>query len=138
MANLSITAATVGMTSTAPGKRTVIYGEAVTEGQVVYLKTADGKYWVASNATEDPSAAAGIALTPGQADDRGEIATSGNINIGATLEVGTLYVLSTAGLMSTHSDILEDDWVTLIGWAVAADQLRIAIVQTGIQQAAIA
>ena len=134
MADIVVTPADVGMTSTAPGKRTVIYGEPITEGEVVYLKAADGKYWLAINTGEATAQAVGIALTPGLADDRGEIAVSGNINCGATVAVGVPYFLSaTAGGYRIYTELASGDHTTLIGWGVATDQIRIAIVQTDLE-----
>ena len=134
MADVSVTAANVGMTTTAPGKRTVIYGDTVTEGEVLYLKAADGKYYRAINTGEATAQAVGIALTPGVDGDRGEIAISGNINCGATVAVGVPYYLSaTLGGYRVYTELAPGDHTTLIGWGVTTEELRIAIVKTDLE-----
>jgi hypothetical protein len=106
MADLSITAANVR-----PGSDAIIrlvqFGENVTAGQVVYLKSSDSKYWKAdANAGSSAEVAVGIALTGGSTDGYGVIQTGGTIIIGATTVKGEIYVLSaTAGGIAPCTDL---------------------------------
>jgi len=134
MADLAITALNVAMHATAPSTSLVVYGEDVTHGQVVYRHT-DGTHKLAkSGGTKAEAAAVGIALTPGGANDSGIIAQKGSIDLGATLTVGEIYVLSeTAGAIAPEADLVTGDYVTILGVASAADQLELNVNPTGVQ-----
>jgi hypothetical protein len=100
MADISQTAANVGIgVANAPTKQ-VQFAESVTQGQPVYEGT-DGKYSRCdANDTVTKAACKGIVLTPAGADGWGLIAvpstTPGKslVNLGATLAVGTQYAVS--------------------------------------------
>lgn len=138
MANLTQTAANVGLTSETDSQiQQVTYGEAVTQGMPVYLNTSDGEYYKAdANASSTTAQAAGIALTPGGDGERGVIVTSSSgIDLGATLTVGTTYVVSaTAGAIAPIADLTTNDYVTVLGTATAAGKLRLSIDITGAQK----
>jgi hypothetical protein len=71
-------------------------GATITAGQVVYLDSSDSKYKLAdsNSATAAVRAAYGIALHGGSNGQPMQILRSGDITIGATVAVGTVYVLS--------------------------------------------
>ena len=136
MADLIVTAANVALHSTAATTELVTYGATITQGQVVYRDTADSKMKLAdANVSAALATAYGIALTPGDADDKGYVAKAGPIDLGATLTVGEIYMVSdTAGGIAPEADIATtNDYVTILGVASAADQLNININATGVQ-----
>lgn len=135
MAGLTITAANVQAGSDTRTKL-VQYGEAVTQGEPVYLKDADSKYWLCDNSTAVLAAAAGIALTGGAADDYGLIAISGDIELGATLAVGEVYTVgSTSGEIHPDTDLATTELLTILGFGKTADIFTVNIVATGIAHA---
>jgi hypothetical protein len=133
MADLTITAANVKASSDS-GTKLVQYGEAVDQGEAVYLKASDGKYWLADNGASDTAAAKGIALTPNAADGYGIIQLTGDMDLGATLTVGTIYVVSaTAGKIAPEADIGTTEYVTILGTAKTAALIQLGIKATGVQ-----
>lgn len=134
-ADLSITAANFKIKGMTPQYRTVQYGETVTAGQPVYLKSADSKYWKADNDVDQATATvAGIVYTGGAADGYGVIIVSGPVDLGATLTAGQTYVLSsTAGGICPHTDLGTSDWIVTLGVATASDYFIVDINNTADQ-----
>lgn len=136
MAAISITAANVA-TSTGAVTKTGIWGETVTAGQAVYLKAADGRWWLAKADAASTDEVAGIALSGGAAGQPGAIQTRGIITIGATVVVGTVYLLSAVagGAIVPEIDITTGGYVTMLGTALTAGTIELNIVTTGITHA---
>lgn len=136
MADVTVTAANVKPVGTSRTVQTVLLGETVTQGQPLYLKAADSKYWKADADTLAEAAAAGIAITPGVADDYAIMLTAGTINMGGTLAVGQVYVVSVnAGGVAPYSDLGSGDYVTILGVATTTAILNVDINVTGIAKA---
>lgn len=134
MADVTPVAANV-KTSSNTVSQNVQFGEAVDQGEVVYLKS-DGKHWLADNSTTILAAASGIALTPNVADGYGQIATAGDIELGATLAVGEVYVVSsTSGAIHPDTDLATTEILTILGYGKTAALLTLDINQTGIAHA---
>lgn len=107
-------------------------GETVTRGEAVYLKS-DGKYWLADAAATTTAAVKGIALTSGVADQEIAVVLSGKIDLGATLTVGQVYVLSgNAGKIAPIGDTPSGEYLSILGVATAADELDVDIDNTGV------
>ena len=136
MADVTVTAANVKPVGTSRTVQKVLLGETVTQGQPLYLKAADSKYWKADADTLAEAAAAGIAITPGVADDYAIMLTAGTINMGGTLAVGQVYVVSVnAGGVAPYSDLGSGDYVTILGVATTTAILNVDINVTGIAKA---
>ena len=133
MANLTITAANVGISGSDTRIKSVIVSEAVTQGQGVYYDTATNKYTRATAGDVVAKAdARGIVLTPAGADGQCVIATGGLVIAGATLAVGTVYVVSaTVGLIAPIADMTTGDFVTILGVAKTTSVLELAINASG-------
>jgi len=132
MADLSITAANVKLSGTAGAAttKTVTFGETVTNGQAVYKKSSDGKYWLADNDVALGAAAdvAGIALVGNSADGVGVIVTAGPMVIGATVTDGMNYVLSsTTGAIAPVADLGSSDYIVSLGHAISTTVLHVDI-----------
>lgn len=132
-------AALSGITAVRPTADTVIekviYGATVSAGQPVYQDTADGEYKLTdADASLATAKARGIAMTPGVDGGYGIIARSGSIIlVGTTMTQGvTYYVGPTAGEIVPDGDVASADYVTQLGTASSATQLRLAIEATGI------
>ena len=137
MADISITAANVGLTdSSGITYRIVQYGEATTQGRSLYLKAADGKYWLANAGALAAAAAVGIALTPGAADEYGIMVEEGPIDLGTALASGATYVVSsTSGGIAPVADLTTGDYTTILGVALASNKLDLRIYQSGVIKA---
>lgn len=136
MADLTITAANV---QPSDGYSYVdgTAGETLTQGVVVYLKESDTRYWKADCTTSVATArAAGIVLTGASAGQPVKVLTGGTITIGATIGVGTIYILSTTGLIAPYTDLATGDYVTVLGVAATASQLSVRLHVSGVQKAA--
>jgi len=133
MADLSITAADVKKTDTtliAEG----IAGGTVTAGQPVYRdSTASNKLKAADADVLVSAAAVGIALHGASADQPLKYAIGGNLTLSSVMTVGAVYVVSTtAGGIAPVADLGSGDYVTLLGIATTATNLKISISVSGI------
>lgn len=133
-ADLTITAGSVTTTSTQ--LRDVTAGATITAGQVVYLDASASD--VAKLADNDASATtnvvAGIALHGASSGQPLRIITGGTITIGATVAVGTIYVLSsTAGAICPAADLASGDYTSIIGVATSTTVITLSIKNSGVQ-----
>lgn len=124
MADLSQTAANVGLSAAGGQSRHVQASEAITQGQPVY-KASSGKYTRCDADAEASAQVAGIAMTPCATDEYFVMALPGSqVDLGATLTVGETYVVSTnVGAIAPIADLTTGDYTTILGTATAADQL---------------
>lgn len=136
MADLSQTAANVAMGGSTTKITRVIAGEAITQGNAVYLKTSDSKYYKTDADVLATSLAAGIALTPASTDGYFVMATEGLVNLGATLTVGLEYYCSTnAGAICPIGDLTTGDFPTRLGFATSASLIDLKIFSAGVAKA---
>ena len=136
MANLTQTAAEVGVRGSTCKLLVVQAGEAVTQGMPLYRLATDGKYYKAeSGDTEAKALAIGVAMTPAAADEHACICTGGgNVDLGATLTAGEVYAVSaTAGSVCPTSDLVSTDYVTILGVAASTAAIALDINATAIQ-----
>ena len=129
MADVSVTAANVLKGSNSVVK-TVQAKVAITAGQTVYEDTSTKKYDKADADAQATAKCAGIALNDAAADQPLEVQTEGDIDVGGTLVVGTIYIVSvTAGNISqsTAPDFLTGDFMTTLGVATATNKLAMKI-----------
>lgn len=136
MADITVTAGNVAASTNAVVE-TGTWGETVTAGQAVYLKASDSRWWKAQADSADEDAVYGIALNGGTAGQPGSVQVRGNITIGATVVVGTVYVLSAAaaGGIAPEADLTTGNYVSIIGVAITAAIIQMSIVNTGITHA---
>lgn len=135
MANITQTAANVAAGSSTTRVQLVQAGEAITQGQPVYL-ASDGKYYQTdANDTAVKAQAKGIAVSPASTDGYFLMAVDGLINLGATLAVGQVYVVSaTKGAIAPYGDLTTNDYVTILGVATTTALLDINILISGVQK----
>lgn len=137
MADLSITANSVVQGAGATVIKTGVWGETVTAGQGVYQKSSDSKWYKAQcDGTAEESGygvSVGVALAGGALNQPAFVQTGGTITIGATVAVGTVYVVSeTAGGICPWADLNSDDRLTVLAYASAAGVLTLAVSATGV------
>jgi hypothetical protein len=112
-------------------------GEAINAGEFVYLDPSDGKARKAEcDATVDKAKVAGIAVNSAVAGQPISYVASGEVTVNAAfLSVGLLLVLSpTAGKCMDVGDLVNTQYVTVIGWSTAADKLKVNLAHSGIQR----
>lgn len=134
MSDVSITKANVkpsvasGVTTSRPLPS--VLGEAVTAGQPVYLKSSDGKYYLALSAgTVAQAAAVGIAAADGSAGQSVPIYSNGTrFAGGASFTVGIPYFVSNnPGGIAPFADLGSGDFVTMLGYSPDGTDFLLAI-----------
>ena len=136
MSDLTITAANVKPGSDAVTQNGT-YGETVTAGQPVYKSSTDNFYYKAEcDSTTAKAAGVGIAMNSGSANQPATILTQGSCSIGATVAVGTVYVVSaTAGGIAPTTDLSSTNYVTVLGVGSTTATLAVKINASGVQKA---
>jgi hypothetical protein len=133
MADLVITPANVVAGANAVVKHGKA-GAAVTAGQVIYRDPATKKLLLADadSVTAAARVPAGIALHAAALDQPLAFIEEGDINLGATLVVGATYYLSgTAGGIAPAADVSTGEFVTVLGVASAANNLKMKMIVSG-------
>lgn len=134
MTDISVTASSVLASSNAVlGRGTA--GETLTAGLPVYMDSTDGGRLKAcdANASAAASACVGITLHAALDEQPATYATSGDINLGATLVPGQIYITSSAaGGIAPVSDLASGWYTTILGIATTASNLRLAINSGGV------
>ena len=135
MADLSITAANVVSGSGATITKGVA-GTSITAGQALQVN-GSGNLVLAKADTLADATCVGIALNNAASGQPVLYQSAGNINIGATLSVGTLYVVSgaTAGNIAPISDMSTGNYETVLGYASTTSNLVMSIIQTSVAHA---
>ena len=113
-----------------------IGAEALTQGQPLYLDGAKYRRCTAGGTVAQANCEA-IALTPCGVDGPVVIARAGmEIDLGATLTVGTVYAVSaTTGAIAPIADLVSTNFVTPIGTAVTSGKLRFNPQPSGVAKA---
>lgn len=139
MADLSITAANVAASTDAVFNKHYNFGATVTQGQVLILDSSDNELKLADASDATLDAVFGIALNAGADGQPAIVQTGGDINLGATLSVGKVYVLSdTAGGIMPIDDAVAAGtlYCSLLGVAISTSILRMGILNSGVEYAA--
>lgn len=135
MADLTITAASVIAGASAVIDRTHNAGAAVTAGQTVYLDPADATYKLSDNNSGTAAArvVSGIALNGAASGQPLAVVTNGLVTIGAAVTAGVGYYLSaTPGGICPIADLGSGSYPSLIGFAINATQINVAIAPAGV------
>lgn len=134
MADLTITAASVAP-STGATYKDGIAGDTITQGMPVYEDVADNKRWKKADANLSAAAAAGIGIAVNAAspDQPLRIQNGGDMNLGATLAIGTIYIVSgTAGGICPAADQATGWFTTILGVAKTTSILTIFLKAAGV------
>lgn len=114
--------------------KTVKAGGTVAAGQLVY-RASNGKYLPVDvdSATAEARVPAGLALNGAGLDQPLIIQTAGDVNPGATVVVGTIYVASdTPGGIMPSTDLEAGDYVTIVGVAITASRIKLGFLVSGV------
>lgn len=128
MADVSVTAASVQKTSTTIVQEGTA-GGTITAGMPLYSdSTASGKLKAADADVQASSVCVGISLH-GAADGQPlKYATGGDLTFNSAFTVGVIYVVSTnAGGIAPDTDLASGDYVTILGIASTATNLKIKL-----------
>ncbi len=120
MADLSITKANITPGTGATFQKKYNAGATITAGQSVRL-AASAKTWglaqADNNAEDAGSEEVGIAMHDVLSGQPLSVITGGELNMGAILTAGTIYVVSaTAGGIAPQVDIASTQYITLLGY----------------------
>ena len=134
MADLTITAANVAAGSGATIERNYNAGASITAGQAVYFDTSTNTWKLCdANASATASALGGVALHAAASGQPLAVLKSGNITIGATVAVGTIYVASaTAGGIAPASDLASGWYTAILGIAISTSVIAVGIQRGGV------
>jgi hypothetical protein len=133
MTDISVTAGNVVAGANAkklPGTA----GAAITAGQVLYRAAATGKLLPVDvdSGTAEVRVPVGIALNGASDGQPIDFVYEGDVNVGGTLVVGTIYVASdTAGGIMPAADLEAGDYVSVLGVASAANNLKMKLIVSG-------
>ncbi|MEL6104802.1 MAG: hypothetical protein AAFU85_02140 [Planctomycetota bacterium] len=131
MADLTINAANVGIKGNTGQVRIVQVGEVVTKGQIARF---DGtKYYRTQADSASNATIAGVFLSSASTDGYAVLLSgAAKLNPGATVTVGTVYVVSaTAGGIAPESDLASGDFVAILGVGSASDEITMNINNSG-------
>ena len=133
MADLSVVAADVVSVSGATTIRGTA-GVTITAGQLVYLNSTTGKYALANGDNAATDTVVGIAAHGASLNQPLQIITGGVVDLGVTLTVGEIYVLSAAaaGAIAPKGDLSSGEFVSVVGVAQTADNLLLGIINSGV------
>ena len=133
MADLSVVASSVLTAGGFPTTVTGTAGATITAGQVVYFDAAAGKYKLAQADSADTDSVVGIAAHGASDGQPIQIITGGKVTLGATLTVGSIYVLSagTAGGIAPVGDLAASEYVSILGVAQDTSTMLLGILNSG-------
>ena len=130
MVDIAITAANVVGDLTK--KTATTSGATITAGQVVYLDTT--AKLADNDDTEAKAVCKGVALNGASAGQPVSYQHSGDITIGGTVVVGTIYcVSSTAGGICPFADLDANDYVSIVGVGTSATVITLGRNNSGAQ-----
>lgn len=112
---------------------TGVLGGTVTAGMPV--RKSGGSFIAATDASAAGAAVEGIALSGGASGQPFTYQKSGNINLGATVAAGKVYVLSTSGAIAPVDDIAGTEFVTVLGVGISTTLVKMGIVVSGVAAA---
>jgi hypothetical protein len=134
VADLVITAANVVAGTNAVVNRSYNAGATITAGQAVYLDSTTSTWKLGdANAAAPANTVQGVALHGASSGQPLAVQTAGPITIGATVAVGTIYVLSaTPGGIAPHGDLVSTWYTNVIGVGISATQIQLNIINSGV------
>lgn len=131
MADIAVTAASV-VTDANPVTEDGTAGATITAGQLVYKDASDSNKWKLADTNLSAAAADsyGVALASASPGQPLRVQISGDYNAGATLTVGSVYVVSaTAGGIAPVADLATGHFTKI--WGVAKTAAIMAIINRG-------
>lgn len=107
-------------------------GETLELGETCYLKTSDKRLWKGDYASAATADVKGIVISGGDAGENVSYVSDGDIDLGATLVVAEIYCVGGGGTIVPEADVINPDFVTILGVGTAADKLSLKIHASGV------
>ena len=130
--DLTITVASVQAALPVTTQQPLVAGETLTQGQSVYLKTSDNKWYKAQcDGTAEEAGSAtrfGIAMNAALSGQTCIVQEGGTCTLGATVTVGAMYCISdTAGGICLQSAVPTASKITILGQGATSTTLNMAL-----------
>lgn len=107
-------------------------GATIAAGSPVYLDATTNRLLAAdANASAETAAMKGIACNNASAEQPLKVQTSGDITIGATVVLSTIYILGALGQLAPAADLASGWYCSIAGVAVSATVIRLNIFNSG-------
>ncbi|MCC7139777.1 MAG: hypothetical protein IT460_15245 [Planctomycetes bacterium] len=132
MAAITITAANVARAS--GPTRTRRAGEAISPGELYYIKASDKRaYKAVCTGTEEAASAVGVALSGASAAGAPFVGQEGGeVDVGAVLTLGKAYVVSaTAGKCIAVDELVNPNRISGVGYPKTTSRLKLAFCPSG-------
>lgn len=108
-------------------------GVAITAGDAVYVDGNGVLQLCEKDQTAVEAACAGIALNDAGVGQPVTYAVSGDVNFGAVLTAGRVYIVGAApGAIAPVADIVATNFATVVGIAISTSVLRLALMPSGV------
>ena len=134
MVDITVTAANVAKAD--GSTQTKNAGAVITAGDSVYVDSAGVLQLCEKDQTAVESACAGIALCDAAVGQPCVYQVSGNIDVGATLTIGEVYVVGAGpGGIAPVADVAASDFATVVGIATAGGNLKMGLLPSGVAAA---
>lgn len=134
MADLTITAGNVQRVSGNIQRRTA--GATISAGDSVYIDSNNQLQLCEKDQTATEASCQGIALNNAAAGQPCSYQVSGDINLGAVLATGEVYVVgAVGGAIAPVGDVAAGNFATILGVAISSSVLRIGITASGVAAA---
>ncbi len=132
MADLTQTAANVASGSGATTQRRDA-AVAITAGDTVYVDSNGDLALCENDQTATEANCAGIALNDAAAGQPVVYQVAGQINVGATLTAGEVYVVgAVGGAIAPVADVLATEFTTILGVAISTSLLEMGLLPSGV------
>ena len=137
MADLAPTAASVVAEDGAVTKSEHIAGATIAAGDWLYMDTANSNVMKLAQAdgTALEATVYGMALNSASTGQPVLVARAGDVDFGCTITVAAVYILSVnAGKIAPVADLVSSSYLSIVGYGTAADNLTIAIQNSGVEK----
>lgn len=135
MAALTITASAIVPVTTSANytPHTSIAAVTITQGQTVYLLSDYTLGLCDTNGSSPAYVLRGVAVTSGLAGQPVVWLSGGDLDFGAILTTGLIYVVgATAGTIHPSTDLTSGWYTNLVGYAISTSRMRLLCLHTGV------
>lgn len=136
MADLAPTAGSV-VAAEGISKTEQIAGASIVAGDWLYMDTANNNVMKLAQAdgTALEATVYGMALNTASIGQPVLVARAGDVDFGCTITVAAVYILSVnAGKIAPVADLASSSYLSIVGYGTAADNLTIAIQNSGVEK----
>lgn len=134
MAAITVTPANVAKSAGAKTNNDYLAGETIAAGQTVYLRPSDSKWMLAQcDGVAGEEAVYGVATHAAFAGQPLSVQYDGDILIGGTVVVGTIYCVGAAfGSIVPWTDLVTTNKVSVLGYGKSSTTIALKPILTGV------